>query len=83
MKTAAAVEYRERYLRSPRWRIIRWMRKRIDGRRCRMCFSPRRLEVHHKSYKHKGDPGPLGMLAELRDCVTLCHDCHMREHGRR
>lgn len=80
-RTVAQEQYQE-YLTTVRWRIIRKVRRWLDGSVCRNCGYSRRLEVHHKSYRNRGRGGVLGMLAEVADCVTLCHNCHQREHGR-
>ncbi len=77
MTTAAQARY-QRYLRSPRWRLIRFIRHRLDGGRCRVCFGERRLEVHHRTYRHRGK----SLVGEIRDTVTLCHDCHRHYHKR-
>lgn len=63
--------YRE-YLRSWRWRILRWLRVRFDGHRCRMCGRRDRLEVHHRDYTHRGG----SWLREFADLTTVCRDCH-------
>lgn len=71
----AQVEYRH-YLNSPRWRILRWLRLRLDGHRCRMCGSSERLEVHHRSYDWRG----AFWLWELLDLTTLCRRHHEQYH---
>ncbi len=68
------------YLDTPRWKALRWLRRRLDGGRCRVCCGGRQLQTHHRSYRHRGERGPLGFLAELRDCITLCDACHGRSH---
>jgi hypothetical protein len=68
------------YRRSARWRLLRSLRRRLDGGRCRICGDARRLQTHHRSYSNRGAPGLLGFLAELRDCITLCDACHGRAH---
>lgn len=70
------------YLQSPRWRLLRWLRRRLDGGRCRVCFTRRRLETHHCSYRHRGAGGPVGFVSELRDTITLCAGCHAAAHER-
>lgn len=79
MITASQQQYQD-YLLSSRWRMIRAARRRLDGYRCCNCGYAARLEVHHRSYRYRNRGGILGMLAELRDCVTLCHRCHVQEH---
>ena len=68
------------YLLSPRWLALRWLCKTRDLWMCRRCFGTRNLQAHHKSYRFKGAPGIGGMLLELRDLITLCSDCHRKEH---
>ena len=70
------------YLQSPRWRLLRSIRRRLDGGRCRVCGGRRHLETHHRSYRHRGAPGLLGFVAELRDTITLCAECHAAAHKR-
>jgi 5-methylcytosine-specific restriction endonuclease McrA len=68
------------YLRSIRWRwFIRPLRLWIDGYRCRACFNPRGLHVHHASYVGAAQGWPL---RELRNTVTLCQHCHEGVHSR-
>jgi len=49
----AQAEYRH-YLKSWRWRLLRRIRLWIDGHRCRMCGASEALQVHHRSYQHRG-----------------------------
>jgi len=76
-RTPAQQEY-ARYLRSFRWRLIRRLRLWLDGGRCRVCNGRGPLEVHHRSYEHRGG----SLEGELRDTITLCSECHGRAHGR-
>ncbi len=73
--TAAQIHY-QKYLKSWRWRILRGIRKWVDGGRCRMCGSTKRLEVHHRSYLHRGN----SWLGELMDLTTCCKNCHSDYH---
>ena len=75
--TAAQAEYRN-YLHSFRWRIVRRIRLWLDGNRCRVCNRRGRLEVHHRSYEHRGG----SIEGELKDTITLCAECHMAAHER-
>lgn len=79
--TDAQKEYRA-YLSTVRWRTIRTIRRAMDGQKCCMCGGKKRLEVHHKSYRNRGIGGMSGMMAEIADCITLCHNCHKKEHGK-
>lgn len=73
----------EAYLASPEWKALAAQRKKIDGYKCRLCFSPERLEVHHRTYDRQ-------YHEDIEDLTTLCHECHewyelwkkSRENGR-
>lgn len=76
------IEYRNIYLKSQRWRILR--AKLLDTF-CFCCGEPATtntedcdyetwLELHHTSYRH------LGELEEEKDLVTVCCNCHDRIH---
>lgn len=80
--TAAQLEYR-RYLTSMRWRLISGSRRWWDGYQCRTCGEKRGLQVHHASYKHRGEFGTVGILCEWLDTLTLCDECHGRLHEKR
>lgn len=82
MARTVAQEQYQQYLTTVRWRIIRKVRRWLDGSLCRNCGYDRRLEVHHKTYRNRGRGGVAGMIAEVLDCVTLCHNCHQKAHGR-
>ena len=80
--TARQAQYRE-YLRSPRWRLLRWLRKAIDLGACQDCLKVGRirrygLQVHHNTYRNKGG----SLEGELFDTVTLCDACHAKRHGK-
>ena len=80
--TAGQVKYRE-YLRSPRWRLLRWLRKVIDLGVCQDCLKRGRirrygLQVHHESYRNRGG----SLEGEVMDTVTLCAEHHAARHGR-
>ena len=73
----------DEYLRSPRWHTLRERCKRRDGWQCCTCenLAGLPLHAHHRSYRHRGEPGAKGMRAELADLITLCEQCHERIHG--
>lgn len=48
-----------------------------DGWRCQSCGSSRNLQVHHLRARSK-----LGDDA-LQNLITLCAECHARQHGNR
>jgi 5-methylcytosine-specific restriction endonuclease McrA len=46
-----------------------------DGWRCQLCGSPSNLEVHHHRFRSQS-----GSDVE-ENLITLCHNCHSKEHG--
>lgn len=68
------------YLRSPRWQRIRQRRLRWDRNRCVVCHGTERLQVHHASYKWRGQLWGVGEWLEFLDCVTLCGKHHRAVH---
>lgn len=68
--------YRNVYLRTPHWRFVRWIKRRL-GYRCRDCDSHFRLDLHHLSYDHK-----WWEFIYLNDVVWLCRQHHFAEHER-
>jgi hypothetical protein len=62
------------YLRSPLWRLRRWMWIVRAGGRCQRCHSRRRLTIHHRTYRRLGHE-------RRADVTVLCWDCHRRQHG--
>lgn len=71
MKSAEA--YRE-YLQTEHWRVLRSSVLDRDGHKCRKCGSGKFLQVHHRIYR------TLWTETIADDLVTLCNDCHEREH---
>lgn len=61
-------QYRS-YLKSDHWKALRAEKLSRSSRRCAICASTHRLEVHHLSYKHITD-------VETSDLRVLCHRCH-------
>lgn len=62
------------YLRSPLWRLRRWMWIVRAGGRCQRCHSRRRLTIHHRTYRRLGHE-------RRADVTVLCWDCHRRHHS--
>src|SRR3990167_6682566 len=63
------------YLSSPEWRTRRNEALAAAGRRCKVCNTPKRLDVHHRTYgrfRHEA-PG---------DLTVLCRACHDLFHHR-
>jgi hypothetical protein len=70
-------EYKQ-YLETPHWKKLRIKIIMRDGFSCKNCnigLTPSSAQVHHLNYKRVG--------CELdSDLVTLCRDCHKKEHGK-
>lgn len=61
--------YRE-YLQTPEWREKREHHLRSAGYRCQVCNSPEKpLDVHHRTYKRRGQE-------YYKDLILLCRTCH-------
>lgn len=68
------------YAKSLDTEMWRETRRRIllrDKFMCVDCGSKLFLEVHHLTYKFKGDE-----LNNLDTLITLCSDCHKKRHGK-
>jgi hypothetical protein len=64
----------KKYLETPEWKAKR-ERKLIDaGFRCQLCNESGELNVHHRTYKDRGNE-------DLRDLIVLCRGCHKKFHG--
>jgi len=64
------------YLRSPLWRLRRWMWIVRAGGRCQRCRTRRQLTIHHRTYRRLGHE-------RRADVTVLCWDCHRRQHDPR
>lgn len=71
------------FLQTPYWYGLSAYMKALAGWRCQECgIRPipegRGLQVHHKTYAHRGFEYP----DHLGDLEVLCEDCHARRHGK-
>jgi len=71
----------DEFLDSPYWiGLSIWLKGRADYRcqHCRRRPYPigKGLEVHHKTYAHRGFEDP----DHLDDLIVLCRTCHKRQH---
>ena len=67
-----AMPYTE-YLKTSHWRHVRLHALDRARYRCQLCNSPKRLEVHHRTYENLG-------CEEPEDLTALCHKCHKHFH---
>lgn len=67
------MDYKDQLL-DKRWKDLSNKIKDRDGRKCVVCDSKRKLNVHHKKY--------TGMAWEApeSDLITLCEECHSKIH---
>lgn len=63
------------FLRTDYWKQVAQQVKARDSFKCRICNSPRTLDVHHRSYQHRGWDH-----LHMDDLTTLCRNCHHRHH---
>jgi hypothetical protein len=85
-KVHYATIYRNEYLQGPRWYLMRQIRLWLDGHRGKALVYPEHgqpyrcgmrttLQIHHKSYQHKGK----SFIGELFDCETRCDAHHSKD----
>lgn len=61
------------YLKTDHWQELRRQKLKQAKYRCQLCNSPNNLEVHHRTYKNRGQE-------YLSDLTVLCDPCHERFH---
>lgn len=61
------------YLKSPKWKSLRWKVFERDNYKCVTCGYTEHLNCHHITYKRLGDE-------KLEDLTTLCVKCHHKLH---
>ena len=71
------ISYKE-YLNTEHWKKKREEVFIRQGKRCRVCHSTFRLEIHHRRYKYKGESL---LFKEINtNLIPLCHKCHFLWH---
>jgi 5-methylcytosine-specific restriction endonuclease McrA len=63
------------FLKTDYWKSVRAMVFLRDSKTCQKCGSKKKLEAHHLTYKHHRNE-----IKHLEDLITLCRDCHEKEH---
>ena len=66
-------------LKDPLWLQKRNIIIQRDNNQCVICGSNKKLQVHHKFYRE----GCLPWEYENEVLVTLCQDCHYKEHAKK
>lgn len=64
------------FLTTPYWREIA-KRVKTQRKRCQLCGSKKRLEVHHSDYSVHGEE-----IRNLDKLTILCHECHSKFHDK-
>jgi replicative DNA helicase len=64
----------EEYLQTPEWLERRERKLKEADFRCQVCNKDGPLDVHHRTYEHRGNEAP-------GDLTVLCGDCHALFHG--
>jgi 5-methylcytosine-specific restriction endonuclease McrA len=63
------------YLKSSEWNNVRNLILERDEHKCIRCKSTYNLQAHHTTYQNI-----FNESKHLEDLVTLCFDCHKKEH---
>jgi 5-methylcytosine-specific restriction endonuclease McrA len=63
------------FLTTPYWKEVSQLAKRKAKFSCQLCGSKENLNVHHKTYEHKGTE-----INHLEDLIVLCQNCHSKFH---
>jgi hypothetical protein len=64
------------FLKTKYWKKVRAMVFNRDKKTCQKCGSKKKIQAHHLTYEnHKNE------LNHLEDLITLCEDCHKKEHN--
>jgi len=71
---ASAVDYDE-YIQSEEWFARAYAAKVRAGHRCQVCYSPDKIQAHHRTYDRLGNELPT-------DITVLCDKCHKLFHFR-
>ena len=63
----------DQYLSSNHWQELRKIKLQEAENRCQLCYSDKRLNVHHRTYIRKGKE-------KLSDLIVLCKRYHEKFH---
>lgn len=67
------LDYKD-YLQTKEWKEKSKAIRQFYGNRCALCNSSKNLNVHHRTYKNRGNELP-------EDLILLCNSCHKKFHG--
>jgi len=77
LNTLKTMPYQE-YLQTPEWQETRKSQLKKAGYACQVCNKSKTiLDVHHRTYEHRGEE-------DSKDLIVLCGDCHdiFYRHGK-
>lgn len=63
------------YLSTSYWKFVSYLVKKKAKNKCQLCNSNISLNVHHRTYEHKGYE-----INYLEDLTVLCEKCHQKFH---
>ncbi len=61
------------YLETDHWKFFSSEKRKNAKYKCEIC-GEKGIEVHHKTYEHRG-------FETFNDVLCLCHKCHMEIHN--
>ena len=64
------------FLKTQYWYDVKLRVLKRDKNSCVRCGSTKMLQVHHLTYENH-----LHEAKHLNDLITLCNNCHKKEHG--
>jgi len=68
----------ERFLKTKYWKHVKEIILDRDNYKCIRCGNINNLHVHHTTYKNH-----YNEHKHLSDLITLCSDCHKKEHNKK
>lgn len=74
---AKNMDYKD-FLNSTYWKVLSYSVKKKRGDKCEKCGSKINLNVHHLTYRHRGNE-----INHLDDLVCLCSNCHAKIHHKK
>lgn len=77
IKAISDLTYRE-FLTTNYWKLVRSLCLKKAENKCELCFSGKKLNVHHKTYKHHYQEHKYYKT----DLIVLCESCHSIFHNK-
>lgn len=65
------------FLNTTYYQIIKEIVAHDWGYECALCTSKKNIQVHHRTYVHRGSEHLY-----IKDLILLCAECHCRQHGK-